>query len=96
MTNWENQDTVITLDGYDGSSSLNEVQKFTIGKNEWKALPSLLEETDGSSAAVLNGMLYNLGGAGSTYSVSRLDLLSVKGKWKSVKTPGLSDFSGQI
>ena len=92
MTYWQKEDTIITVGGWDGSSGLKEVQQFVIGKNEWKALPSLPEEISDSSATVLKNVLYNFGGSGSTNSVCWLDLL--KPKWNSVKTLGFIDFSG--
>ena len=92
MTYWEREDIIITLGGYDGSSRLTEVQQFMIGKNKWKALPSLPEQIDASSATVLNDVLYNIGGDRSTNSVYWLDLL--KPKWNSLKTLGQTHFSG--
>ena len=96
MTYWEREDTIITLGGFDGKKSkLSEVQCFLRKKNQWlAALPRLPEEIAASSATVLNEVLYNIGGGGSTYSVVWVDLLSAKRTWKSKKTVGLvADFS---
>ena len=82
MIYWERQDVIITLGGFmDGFSWLSEVQQFMIRKNNWKALPSLPQRIRGSSATVLNGVLYNIGGDGSTNSVCLLDLLRKKSRW---------------
>ena len=96
MTHWEKQNIIITLGGqarYD--QCLDEVQQFIIPKNEWKTLPSLPESIYGSSATVLNGVLYNIGGVYSKNSVCWFDLLSQKGKWNAVKTLATADFRGQ-
>ena len=53
-------------------------------------LPCLI---NGSSATVLNDVLFNIGGAESTNSVCWLDLLSEKATWNSVNTLGVADFS---
>ena len=43
---------------------------------------------------MLNDVLYNIGGDGTTNSVYWLDLLSEKPEWSSIKTLDLIDFSG--
>ena len=91
MTYWERQESIITLGGWNGTH-LNEAKQFKIEKNQWKALPSLPENIYGSSASVLNDVVFNIVGVGSTNSACWLDLLSKKRKWNSVKT--LSSFSG--
>ena len=63
-------------------------------KNKWRALFSLPENIAGSSAAVLNNTLYNIGGDGSSHSVYWLELLSRKGRWNTIKTLGMTDLSG--
>ena len=64
-----------------------------IAKSEWKALASLSQKIAGSSATILNDVLYSIGGDGSTSSVCWLDLLNEKAKWSLAKTLGQSDFS---
>ena len=94
MTNWERQNSVITIGGkLLHNKNLNKVQQFMIAKSEWKALASLSQKIAGSSATFLNDVLYSIGGDGSTSSVCWLDLLNEKAKWSLAKTLGQSDFS---
>ena len=83
MTYWEKRNLLITLGGYaGGGNQLGEVHQFLILQNKWSTLPSLLEKTYSSSATVLNGVVYNIGGFKSTKSVCWLNLLNKKIKWK--------------
>ena len=93
MTYWARQGVMITLGGAVGVNRLNEVQQFVMEKNEWKVLPSLPEKISGSSATVVEDVLYNIGGDESTNSVSWLDLF--KSEWNSVLKLRVADFSDQ-
>ena len=64
----------------------SSVQEFARAKSRWKAQPALLQKTYGSSAAVFNNVLYDIGGHESSHSLEWLDLTRTEVNWAFMKT----------
>ena len=90
---------LITLAGWNGRVCMKEVTEYSLKCNVWRALPSFPFGVASSSICILkNEWLYNLGGAGSKWSVGKLALtgagLANPNKWKEVKLSNYQEFVG--
>ena len=87
MALWKERRTLFTLGGRNRSFQ-KEVQEYSLSKSKWKLHSLLPEALYGSSAVVLDQVMYNIGGLGSSHSVVRCHL-SPSGlqEWKLVDLP---------
>ena len=84
MTHWKRGNSLITVGGYIGHL-LSETQEYRIEKNKWESLSELPDPVHGSSATILNGWLYNLGGEFQAKMFLMMNLNSGKKKWENIE-----------
>ena len=60
MALWKSRSSLFTLGGRWDGFSLKEVQEYSMPKNNWKSHSQLPEDIFGSSAVVLNEVIYNM------------------------------------
>ena len=82
MTHWRQKNNLFTLGGRN-RSRLKQVQEYSLSKNKWKFHWELLEAISGSSAVILNNVMYNIGGDKSSHPVMWCQLSATyPSKWK--------------
>eukprot|EP01043_Picozoa_sp_COSAG02_P085314 COSAG02_NODE_22981_length_733_cov_1.364353_2_plen_78_part_01 len=60
---------IIVIGGYDGSGRFSSGERYDPAQNAWSPIASMGTARDDHAAAVIDGLLYAIGGKDNSYSV---------------------------
>lgn len=78
------RNTFMAIGGFDGKVSISKCEEYSVAEDKWTEAPALNRARYHAATALLNGLLYAIGGFDAQNDVEVLDLAH-KTAWNSVK-----------